>query len=92
MRLIDADNANIQDIDCSYACTTDLWSVEDWLNNQPTIDAAPIVHGRWLDGFCTNCACEAPDFITYVGCELYEWEPTPYCPNCGAKMDGDIND
>lgn len=54
-------------------------------------DVAPVVHGRWIDGKCTNCGDEAPDFIAYIGCELDDWEPTPYCPNCGARMDGDTN-
>ena len=62
--------------------------VED-IATAPTADVAPVVHGRWLDGKCTNCAYEAPDFISYVGYELDDWEPTPYCPHCGAKMDGE---
>lgn len=52
-------------------------------------DAESVVHGRWLDGRCTNCAWEAPDFVQYEGYELNDWEPTPCCPNCGAKMDGE---
>ena len=51
-------------------------------------DVAPAVHGRWLDGRCTNCTWEAPDVICYDGYESEDWEPTHYCPNCGAKMGG----
>lgn len=44
-------------------------------------DVAPIVHGRWIDNKHTDTAicseCKA--------CFTYE---TPYCPKCGAKMDG----
>ena len=52
----------------------------------PTINAAPVVHGRWeysSDGrflFCSECG-EIPDCF----------EPN-YCPNCGAKMDLDDDD
>ena len=52
-------------------------------------DVAPVVHGRWEqdadgDWYCTNCdevvaICESGRERTYR---------KPYCPNCGAKMDG----
>lgn len=54
----------------------------------PSVDAAPVVHGRWENNKneypeCTNCGYmpaydPAIDDINY----------SPYCPNCGAKMDG----
>lgn len=55
----------------------------------PTADVAPVVHGRWEqdadgDWYCSNCdevvaICESGRERTYR---------KPYCPNCGAKMDG----
>ena len=67
------------------------------LKTQPTVDAVEVVHGRWIpleyDGFadgnpvwdlweCSECREEhSGDEDTL----------TPYCPNCGAKMDGDGN-
>lgn len=51
-------------------------------------DVVAVKHGRWLDGRCTNCWWEAPDFVQYEGYELNDWEPTPCCPNCGAMMNG----
>ena len=49
----------------------------------PTVDAAPVVHGRWKRrgrnlGDCSECGEVV--MVRY-----------PYCPNCGAKMDGDKN-
>lgn len=50
-------------------------------------DVQPVKHARWIgEGvlkiYCSNCS-KTPD----------GW-PTPmqtdYCPNCGARMDGDI--
>lgn len=59
----------------------------------PTVDAKPVRHGRWIeqDGF---------DGDEYYDCSLCgnSWtiiDGTPqdngmnYCPNCGAKMDGE---
>lgn len=54
----------------------------------PAADVAEVRHGRWLDGRCTVCAWEAPDECAYDGYENIVLEETPYCPNCGAKMDG----
>ena len=57
------------------------------------VDVAPVVHGRWEidadgDWYCTNCdevvaICESGRERTYR---------KPYCPNCGAKMDGGGSD
>lgn len=45
----------------------------------PAADVAPVVHGRWIKGspnpYCSECFVECRDEI-------------PFCPNCGAKMDG----
>ena len=53
----------------------------------PAADVAPVVHGRWDDSF---------DGITPV-CSVcgrthkcYNRTPN-YCPNCGAKMDEEVN-
>lgn len=57
----------------------------------PAADVAPVVHGRWIDGRCTACGWEAPDACNFDGYESEPWEYTAYCPNCGARMDGDSN-
>lgn len=49
-----------------------------------------IKHGRWIrtgeDGYCSVCKCDMPMFRNE-----WEWEytETPYCPNCGSRMDLD---
>lgn len=53
----------------------------------PTVDAAPVVHGRWEwvtgDVYrCTNCGSE-PHVQEVMGMPDYD-----FCPFCGAKMDG----
>lgn len=59
----------------------------DMLKKAPPVDAMPVIHGKWIqDEFGSKCG----------SCGLYAyrdkfdqpWE-SPYCPNCGAKMDGD---
>jgi len=55
----------------------------------PTVDAVPVVHARWqgVSPFvdseeCSHCRYNIPSD---------EFE-TPYCPWCGAKMDGERRD
>lgn len=54
----------------------------------PTVDAVPVVHGRWDGDTCT--ACKLPWKYNMVQ-DADDWgyfDPMPdYCPNCGAKMD-----
>ena len=62
------------------------------IKHAPTVDAEPVRHGKWIkldmhahlaDHKCTACGqeCYVP---TCMGEPMYT-----YCPNCGAKMDGD---
>ena len=56
------------------------------LADMPAADVAPVVHGRWdiLDGYktrrvCSVCGWDVPEYGKFYS----------YCPNCGARMDGD---
>ncbi len=70
--------------------------------NAPTLDAVEVVHGRWedmYDGKYANpryrcSACKEKALYKMEQDELLSWHEvqalTDYCPNCGAKMDGDV--
>lgn len=59
----------------------------DSISKLPTADVAPVRHGRWEPG---NPICPVygenkfKDLEADIWCD---WLP-PFCPNCGAKMDG----
>ena len=92
MRLIDAEAFLQTEIDrCGSAplvgtCTSDNEYLSDRLKKVSTIEAKPVVHGRWeeaSDGDGIVCPFCRTDFCTII----YATEYFNYCPNCGAKMD-----
>ena len=57
--------------------------------NAPTVDAVEVVHGRWINPYMNRyghpCHC-----CSVCGFKA-SYQDKNYCPNCGAKMDGDGN-
>ena len=57
----------------------------------PRVDAVEVVYGQWED-FCRGkmCCCSVCKAEFDNTCnEIHdEWH---YCPNCGAKMDGGVD-
>lgn len=50
----------------------------------PTVDAVPVVHGKWECG--KPCPCCGEDRFKGLDADIWaDWEP-PFCPNCGADM------
>lgn len=90
MRLIDADAADVDRIHCYHGGCCYIEDVQEWLDDQPTIEAEPVRHARWneptgrfQDGFWICSVC---DFCTEASAAplLYK-----YCPNCGSMMDSE---
>lgn len=91
MRLIDADALGVG------RCSRDVLPADycaGWnglirlLEKAPTVDAVPVVHGRWnnMDGYktrkvCSECGWDVPEYGKFYS----------YCPNCGAKMDRGVD-
>lgn len=72
--------------------TAYYFAVKSILTEIPTIDAVPVVHGRWIETsegtFCSECNKNPIPVEHYNVCNF----TGAYCPNCGAKMDGGVND
>lgn len=61
---------------------------QHWVEVQPSVEAEPVRHGRWIDEtfkptglvfhpyVCDQCGCHSESNFTY-------------CPDCGARMDGE---
>ena len=105
MRLIDADalmenyglkdatkygNKDAEQQEHSYS-TLMLYEIADIIEDAPTVEAKPVVHGRWLE-FDIDYGC-----IPTVGYQCSECGQsngfiTDFCPNCGADMRGGKNE
>lgn len=59
------------------------------INSIPAADVAPVVHGRWVDGKCSNCGVDIPTDDAHDA--IFENE-CRFCYYCGAKMDGGDRD
>lgn len=67
----------------AHICTMEL------LTYAPIVDAVEVVHGWWIE-----LPGMEPDYkCSECGHSYAWWEPSEahYCPNCGAKMDGDLD-
>ena len=70
-------------------------ALKKMINNAPTIDAEPVRHGRWID-MQEDDATEGMWRCSVCGSDSYFDILTPaeagcyYCPNCGAKMDVEV--
>ena len=101
MRLIDAEAFLKTEIDrCGSAplvgtCTSDNEYLSDRLKKAPTIEAKPVVHGRWIGKtICGNDNCRCSECVSWhhIHANLRGEGMQKYCPNCGAKMDEPVKE
>ena len=62
------------------------------LEQMPAADVQPIRHGRWTHDMYTQWKCsECGNFLDFDGLNCGRGSAF-YCPNCGARMDGERYD
>lgn len=93
-RLIDADVLKETLLKFNY--TTANNQIFRYIDEQPTIEAVPVVHGEWIRNenpieiSCECSICHAKDYWYDIDkANEYYWFHRNFCPNCGAKMEGD---
>ena len=61
--------------------------IEYALDTIPAADVVEVVHGEWVEEGCHILVCSKCNF-EYDHSGMPD-EGLNYCPNCGAKMDGE---
>ena len=87
----DEDGYEVDDADENRKVITDL------VDGIPAVDAAPVVHARWIEyPLCLGyMGAYSEDHIVCSNCKTVwsiidnDTERFNYCPNCGADMRGD---
>lgn len=98
MRLIDADVIMVDlNDDADYADML-IKDIKEYIAEQPTIDAEPVRHGRWIiksnpeNGWykitCSECGEDETAVAPCIGFMPNVKVIWDFCPNCGARMDG----
>lgn len=93
VRYIDAEDfaAEVRKISKSPLNEWDTWGVLSALERVPTADVVPVKHASFIFDktnlrlLCTNCKTEPPSFYTAETVKTFN-----YCPNCGAKIDEEV--
>lgn len=69
-------------------------NIQEVIDGIPAADVEPVVHGRWISlTDCSNAGVYCSICHKKVYKEDYAWcnrknkVRSPYCPNCGSKMD-----
>jgi hypothetical protein len=94
MRLIDADALFSALNDAKWYDNADREIALDYVEDAPTVEAVPVRHGYWViadadkgEYLCSVCGETDTDCSDrYANHNVFGQS---YCPNCGAKMDGD---
>lgn len=83
---------------CSKA-GVDLREMLDEIEGLDETEVEPVKHGKWIIDYaegtkiyhahCSECG-EKPD--RHIGGDYYIDKLSDFCPNCGARMDGDSDD
>ena len=73
-----------------------LRDCKEAIGSIPAADVAPVVHGRWVVRFDgpykrRRCYCSHCGKHNGIG-GIAKNQEKPYCPNCGAMMDGGVGD
>ena len=69
-------------------------SWKEIIQNTPTVDAVEVVHGRWIETLVPDGYVQKASRMRKQ-CSVCGWTNAcryNYCPNCGAKMDGERKD
>ena len=67
---------------------TGAWETQNRVRELPAADVQPVKRGRWIEVTPKHSRCSCCDVTCLIA--VYPISANAnYCPNCGARMDGD---
>lgn len=66
---------------------TGAWETQNRVRELPAADVQPVRHGRWI--WDSNAPYREHGAYKCSNCDGHSDFEENYCPNCGARMDGD---
>ena len=91
-RLIDANAALLNTYNEVFWSESEAAAVRSFLVQQKTVDAVEVVHGHWEHENCDIFHCSVCGYVDAFPHMDEGIRPHKYCPDCGAKMDGGVDD
>ena len=94
-----ANEKRLIDANALYEKATNAWDdtlcdvcyseIINMIDEAPTVEAVEVVHGRWQERRFICMDSEVMLGYRCSRCMLTFDAESNFCPNCGAKMDGD---
>lgn len=60
------------------------------VDDEPTADVQEVKHGYWQNKYRSGTTIK--EGVVSSCCDMWNNRKSQFCPNCGARMDGDSND
>lgn len=62
-----------------------FWQFSKCIKDAPALDAVPAKQGKWTEHY--KSGQEVSKGYVSDCCDMWNERKSPYCPNCGTKMD-----